>query len=614
MLEIEFNTSFKGNLGTMFKDVDIVIDGLEANIKLDLKEVLNIHVNFKVGENSFTDLVDIIDIDEQLIKIPFRTDVIKKGVNEFELVTTMKDGSVKASQTYIYKVVDSLENPSAVESETNYPILIELLQDVEKTLEKTEETLEKAEEGLNKINEATESIDEIKDFIENSQLNNYATKDELPTKVSQLENDNKYISEIPSEYVTETELNNKGYLTEHQDISGKADKTELHSHSNKTVLDAITSVKVQSWDNKSTFSGDYNDLTNKPSIPTKVSQLTNDKGYITTIPSEYVTETELNNKGYLTEHQDISNKVDKVSGKGLSTNDYTTSEKNKLAGMEAGANNVKVYTAKECTTFTSDDGTCTPLAVQKAVGLFPPKAHEHSQYLTEHQDISGLATKEYVDNAITNLNIDIDYDSLLAFDTNEIITNSNYVDSDNNIILDDDLPSGIYTLKYEFEDGTYTDIKNFTIKNEPSGSVINLLEEGEIYLNKIFDRGNVSLKDYTGVVTIALPIDFDGKTQYTLKIHNSPRSLKTYKDFNMLVFTDVNMTTMSYVNGSAHFGYMNEGCWTVSDDGKSLGVCVFTPPANKEIMYLTLIITNGLTITEADLSGLLITLEKDGAN
>lgn len=49
-------------------------------------------------------------------------------------------------------------------------------------------------------------------------------------------------------------------------------------------------------------------------------------------------------------------------------------------------------------------------------------------YLTEHQDISGLATKEYVDNAITNLNIDIDYDSLLAFDTNEIIINSNYVD------------------------------------------------------------------------------------------------------------------------------------------------------------------------------------------
>lgn len=34
----------------------------------------------------------------------------------------------------------------------------------------------------------------------------------------------------------------------------------------------------------------------------------------------------------------IGNKVDKVSGKGLSTNDYTTDEKNKLAGIAAGAN------------------------------------------------------------------------------------------------------------------------------------------------------------------------------------------------------------------------------------------------------------------------------------
>lgn len=35
----------------------------------------------------------------------------------------------------------------------------------------------------------------------------------------------------------------------------------------------------------------------------------------------------------------IDDKVDKVSGKGLSTNDYTTTEKNKLAGIEPGANN-----------------------------------------------------------------------------------------------------------------------------------------------------------------------------------------------------------------------------------------------------------------------------------
>ena len=45
------------------------------------------------------------------------------------------------------------------------------------------------------------------------------------------------------------------------------------------------------------------------------------------------------NKGstFLTQHQDISGKVDKIVGKGLSTNDYTTAEKNKLLSVEAGA-------------------------------------------------------------------------------------------------------------------------------------------------------------------------------------------------------------------------------------------------------------------------------------
>ena len=36
----------------------------------------------------------------------------------------------------------------------------------------------------------------------------------------------------------------------------------------------------------------------------------------------------------------LNDKVDKVSGKGLSTEDYTTAEKNKLAGIASNADNV----------------------------------------------------------------------------------------------------------------------------------------------------------------------------------------------------------------------------------------------------------------------------------
>lgn len=91
------------------------------------------------------------------------------------------------------------------------------------------------------------------------------------------------------------------------DISGKADKSELSSVAT---------------------SGSYNDLINKPTIPSKTSELTNDSGYLNSIPEEYVTETELDSKGYLTEHQDISGKADKattLSGYGIS-DAYTKSE------------------------------------------------------------------------------------------------------------------------------------------------------------------------------------------------------------------------------------------------------------------------------------------------
>lgn len=39
----------------------------------------------------------------------------------------------------------------------------------------------------------------------------------------------------------------------------------------------------------------------------------------------------------------LSEKVDKIDGQGLSTNDYTTAEKTKLAGIAAGANNYEAY-------------------------------------------------------------------------------------------------------------------------------------------------------------------------------------------------------------------------------------------------------------------------------
>ena len=63
-----------------------------------------------------------------------------------------------------------------------------------------------------------------------------------------------------SGYATQSWVQQQGYLTTHQDISGKANSADL----------AVVAT-----------SGNYYDLSDIPSIPTHTSDLTNDEGYIT---------------------------------------------------------------------------------------------------------------------------------------------------------------------------------------------------------------------------------------------------------------------------------------------------------------------------------------------
>ena len=64
------------------------------------------------------------------------------------------------------------------------------------------------------------------------------------------------------------------------------DLSAVHEHTNKNVLDNITLEDISNWNAKSDFGGSYNDLTNKPTIPTNISQLTNDLSLAT---EEFVT-------------------------------------------------------------------------------------------------------------------------------------------------------------------------------------------------------------------------------------------------------------------------------------------------------------------------------------
>ena len=190
---------------------------------------------------------------------------------------------------------------------------------------------------------AVPTVDVDKNYVD-TELAKKANSADIPTKVSELQNDSKYqtdtdISTTLTPYATKTyvgeQISNADHLK--REIVTEIPKPET-ADENTIYMLKIESVVgndkyreyllidgiVQCVGDTSVDLTDYAKITDvdkkldkkadKTEIPTKVSELENDSSY-------------------LTEHQDISNLVVKEEGKGLSSNDYTSEEKTKLGSI-----------------------------------------------------------------------------------------------------------------------------------------------------------------------------------------------------------------------------------------------------------------------------------------
>ena len=193
----------------------------------------------------------------------------------------------------------------------------------------------------------------------------YALKKDLPRNTSELNNDSGFLTSF-----TETDPTVPDYVK------------------------AITAEDIENWNNKSDFDGSYSSLTGTPTIPTRTSELTNDSSFAS---ESYVTDAIENaQQGYAT-IDDLNNKVDKVVGKSL----ISDSEIERLA-------NITNYDDTEIKNILNNkaDTSAIPTKVSQLTN--------DAGYLTEHQDISNLATKDelhFHDNksvldSITQENID----------------------------------------------------------------------------------------------------------------------------------------------------------------------------------------------------------------
>lgn len=139
-------------------------------------------------------------------------------------------------------------------------------------------------------------------------------------------------------------------------------------------------------------------------VPTKTSDLTNDSNFATTT--------------------DLDAKVDKVTGKGLSTNDYTTTEKDKLAAIEDGANKTVVDTALNSTSTNPVQNKVINTKINSMKSDIDSKVPStrtvNGKALTDDitlsasdvgalpsttqiPSIDGLATETYVDNKVAGI-------------------------------------------------------------------------------------------------------------------------------------------------------------------------------------------------------------------
>ena len=139
--------------------------------------------------------------------------------------------------------------------------------------------------------------------------------------------------------ILDTEITRLGTLANYNDA------TVVAHMANTTVH--VTSAEKTVWNNKSIFDGAYASLTGQPTIPSKTSELTNDSNFLTTVPSEYVNETELttalSSYALATAVPDVTNKLE-VANLIQGTNVTLLKDGNNVTINATGGGSSTVYT------------------------------------------------------------------------------------------------------------------------------------------------------------------------------------------------------------------------------------------------------------------------------
>ena len=154
----------------------------------------------------------------------------------------------------------------------------------------------------------------------------------------------------------------------------------------------VTNNEKQTWNNKSDFSGNYNDLSNKPTIPDELSDLQDDSDHRT------VTDTEKqiwNNKGTYSKPTNGIPKTDLESSVQTSLGKADTALQSISSSDVTTALGYIPYNSSNPNGYTSNIGTITSVKMNGTTISSSGEA-DLGTIITQHQDISGKLDKTSV--------------------------------------------------------------------------------------------------------------------------------------------------------------------------------------------------------------------------
>lgn len=258
---------------------------------------------------------------------------------------------------------------------------------------------------INTHNTATDAHNDIRLLVEGltTRLNTLAdsddtTLDQMSEIVAYIKSNKSLIEDITTNKVNVSDIINNlttnvanKPLSAAQGVALKAliDAITVPSNLSDLADDSthrtVTDAEKNTWNAKSNFSGNYNDLTNKPTIPTvptNVSAFVNDKGYITgyteTDPTVPAWAKEANPPTYTADDVGAVPTSRTVNGKALSSN--ITLSASDVGADVAGSANTALESANSYT--DSAISTIKPMtnaevdAIIEAAGLILPSSEE----------------------------------------------------------------------------------------------------------------------------------------------------------------------------------------------------------------------------------------------